>query len=126
MFSPNEHEAEILTGIYPADEASCRLAASALQKLVKAKYFVIKLGARGAYVTDGEREFFSPSFKTEAKDTTAAGDSFTAALTLEYLKTGDIEAAVRYANAVGAIVVSREGAIPSIPTFSEVEDFIRV
>ena len=125
IFSPNEHETEILTGIYPADEDSCRLAAGALSKLVKAKYFVIKLGARGAYVTDGKREFIAPPFKAEAKDTTAAGDSFTAALTLEYLRTNNIERAARYANAVGAIVVSREGAIPSIPFADEVENFLK-
>ena len=60
----------------------------------------------------------------DAVDTTAAGDAFTAALTLEFLRTGDMERAVRYANAVGAITVSRAGASPSIPTADEVEKFL--
>ena len=57
-------------------------------------------------------------------DTTAAGDAFTAAMTLEYLRTGDVCRAVRYGNAVGAITVSRSGASTSIPTADEVDEFI--
>ena len=54
-------------------------------------------------------------------DTTAAGDSFTAATTIEYIRTGgDIKAAVRYGTAAGAITVTRAGASSSIPTEAEV------
>ena len=55
----------------------------------------------------------------------AAGDAFTAALTLEYMNSGDIVKAVRYANAVGTIVVSKAGASTSLPTADEVEEFMR-
>ena len=55
-------------------------------------------------------------------DTTAAGDAFTAALTLEYLRNGgDIKAAIKYGNAAGAITVTRKGASSSIPTAEEVD-----
>ena len=55
-------------------------------------------------------------------DTTSAGDAFTAALTLEYLRNGgDIKGAIKYGNAAGAITVTRQGAATSIPTAEEVE-----
>jgi ribokinase len=54
-------------------------------------------------------------------DTTAAGDAFTAALTLEYLRNGkDIKAAVTYANTAAAIAITRKGASSSVPTEEEV------
>ena len=62
----------------------------------------------------------------KAIDTTAAGDAFTAALTLRYLENGgDINDAVRYGCAVGAITVSRVGAAYSVPkSREEVEEFL--
>ena len=124
IFSPNESETEILTGIFPKDGASCLAAAQKLSTLVRSHYYVIKLGERGCFVTDLTESFAQPSFKTSVVDTTAAGDSFTAALTLEYLKSGDIKLAARYANAVGALAVSKAGAIPSIPTQKDVDRFL--
>ena len=59
-----------------------------------------------------------------AVDTTAAGDAFTAALTLEYLRSGDIVRAGTYANIVGALAVSKKGALPSLPTDAMVNKFI--
>ncbi len=128
VFSPNETETEVFTGIAPTDDASCHLAAEALSHRVKAKHYVLKLGGRGAYVyTPGDgRSVRIPAYSLlPVVDTTAAGDAFTAALTLEYLRTGDIERAVRYGNAVGAITVSRSGASTSIPTVAQIDSFIK-
>lgn len=121
IFSPNETETEIFTGIKPTDEASCAEAVKKLAEHVNAKHFCIKLGDKGCYV-DG---VIVPPYKTEAVDTTAAGDTFTAALTLEYLKDGDILRAARFANAAASIVVSRSGASSSIPGRAEVEEVLR-
>jgi ribokinase len=57
-------------------------------------------------------------------DTTAAGDAFTAALTLEYLRSGDMMGACDFANAAGSITVSRHGASSSIPNEAEVTEFL--
>ena len=57
-------------------------------------------------------------------DTTAAGDTFTAALTLEYLRSGNIMHSARYANAAAALAVSRAGASTSIPTEKQLADFV--
>ena len=57
-------------------------------------------------------------------DTTAAGDAFTAGLVLHYLASGDMKQAAQYGNVVGAITVSRAGASTSIPSETEVKNFI--
>ena len=124
IFSPNETETEIFTGINPTNPDNCLRAAMELQKKVVAKYYVIKLGGRGCYIYDGKYYHCLPAYGVNAVDTTAAGDAFTAALTLEYLRSGDIVRAGRYANVVGALAVSKKGALPSLPTDAMVEKFI--
>ena len=68
-----------------------------------------------------------PAFRPDAViDTTAAGDTFTAALTIEYLRSGgNIKSAVGYGAAAAAIAVSRHGAGTSVPTEAEVIEFLR-
>ena len=68
-----------------------------------------------------------PAYRADkVVDTTAAGDVFTAAMTLEYLRSGeDIITAVKYGAAAAAVSVSRLGAVSSVPTAEEVEDLIR-
>jgi len=124
ILSPNENETEILTGIRPTTLDDCLRASMALMNAVDIKYVVLKLGARGCYIYDGKYcDIISP-YDVQPVDTTAAGDAFTAALTLEYLRTGDIITAARFANAVGALTVTKVGAITSLPTRKEVEQFI--
>ena len=67
-----------------------------------------------------------PAMKAgQTVDTTAAGDTFTAAMTLEYLRSKDIVSAVKYGCAAGAIAVTRRGASTSVPTAAEVETFLK-
>ena len=65
-----------------------------------------------------------PAFKVKPVDTTAAGDAFTAALTVEYVKGTDLLEAARVANAAGALACTRLGAQPSMPTADEVAAFL--
>ena len=125
IFSPNETETFEYTGIMPSTRETTLRAALDLYKKVKCKYLVIKQGARGAFLYDGKRYNIFPAYRADkVVDTTAAGDAFTAALTVEYLRSGDIRSAINYGNAAGAIAVSRAGASTSIPTAREVEAFI--
>ncbi len=126
VFSPNETETEIYTGINPNTAENALRAAVALEKAVKSHYYVIKLGDRGALIYDGKYYNIAQSYEVKAVDTTAAGDSFTAALTLEYLRSGNIMHSARYANAVGAFVVSRPGASTSIPNEKQLADFVKI
>lgn len=125
VFSPNETELEIFTGIKPDDEAETLRAAIRLQELVKAEYYVLKLGGRGVAIYDGKNLEVIPTYDVKVVDTTAAGDSFTAAMTLEYIRTGDIYRACRYGNAVASITVSRMGATGAIPTSAELDAFVK-
>lgn len=126
IFSPNESETETFTGILPQGADSALRAALALYKRVKAKYIVIKQGDRGAFIYDGKHFSVVPALRLgKAIDTTAAGDAFTAAMTLEYLRNdGDIKGAVKFGVAAGAITVTRRGASSSIPTEDEIRELM--
>ena len=127
IFSPNETETLEYTGILPQGAESSLRAALALYKRVKCRYIVIKQGSRGAFIYDGKRYSFAPAMKAgEVVDTTAAGDSFTAAMTLKYLEnSGEITTAVKYGTAAGAIAVTRRGASQAVPTADEVEALLK-
>lgn len=125
IFSPNEAETFAYTGVMPQGQDSSLRAALALWRRVKCKYIVIKQGARGACIYDGKHFDMIPAFRVDkVVDTTAAGDTFTAALTVAYLGSGDIKNAARYACAAAALAVSRAGATTSVPTAEEVKRFI--
>lgn len=124
LFSPNETECEILTGISPDDFDSCIRASERLKEMTGAELIVIKLGGRGCFIYENGKGEEIPSYPIEKVDTTAAGDAFTAGLTLEYLRCGNIRRAAKYANAVGALTVSKLGASTSLPTSGEVSAFI--
>ena len=127
IFSPNETETKEYTGILPQGAESSLRAALNLYKRVKCRYLIIKQGSRGAFIYDGKHYSFVSAMKAgDVVDTTAAGDAFTAAMTLKYLEnSGEITTAVKYGVAAGAITVTRRGAAHSIPTADEVEALLK-
>jgi ribokinase len=127
VLSPNETETLAFSGRPCGTDAEAARAARELQAMTGCRYVVLKLGARGAFLYEaaagtGER---IPGYPVQAVDTTAAGDAFTAALADGLLRTHDIRRAVRWANAAGALAVTRLGAQPSMPRRAEVEGFLR-
>ncbi|KMT23337.1 ribokinase [Clostridium cylindrosporum] len=121
---PNETEAQSLTGVKPYDMESAK---SASQYFLKkgVKYVIITLGDKGAALVSNEDSTLVPAQKVEAVDTTAAGDSFIGGLSRilsseEKLTYSSLEKAVKFSSKVSAIVVTKEGAQTSIPTFEEV------
>ncbi len=122
--NPNEGEAKTLTGVTITDEHSMGRAAERLLA-EGCEAVVIKLGARGAFVATRSMRQAVPSVPVEAIDTTAAGDAFAGALAVALAEGRDLKAAVRFANAVGALKVTRMGAQPSMPTRAEVIAFAR-
>lgn len=123
IVSPNETEAEALTGIAVTDEASAHAAAEAL-RVLGVREVVLKLGERGAlYVGDVGPEYVAP-FRVDAVDTTAAGDAFTAALGVRW-GTAPVAEVLRFANAVGGLTTTRHGAQPSLPTLREASEFLQ-
>ena len=126
IFSPNETETTLLTGGMPvATEADCLEAARVLFDRVHPRFVVLKLGARGAYLFDGQVGELIPGFRVDAVDPTAAGDSFTSAMMLHYLESGDIRAAIRCGHAAGALATLTVGAQNSLPTKEQIEAFLK-
>lgn len=124
VINPNETEARALSGITVADEqAAGRAAASLLTQGARA--VVIKLGSRGAFVHDGGSTVMVPGIRVDAVDATAAGDAFAGALAVGLAEGHDLVAAVHFANAAGALSVTRRGAQPSMPHRAEVDAFVR-
>ena len=120
LITPNETEAEILTGIKVVDEES---ASRAVDYFLKKgiQQVVITLGASGAFVGTSECRILVPAYKVDAVDTTAAGDVFNGALAV-YLSEGhNLLDAVRFASAASAIAVTRRGAQSSVPMRNEVD-----
>lgn len=125
--SPNEHEAEDLTGIhiphegYNVDMDAVRRAAAALHD-TGVLNVIITLGSAGAVLSDREGLHFSPSVRNiRVADPTAAGDSFVAAFCAAACCGMGAEEALRFANYTAALTVSRMGAMPSLPTLAEVK-----
>jgi ribokinase len=122
----NEHEAAALAGL-PAGTTEDELlkALSNLEPTV-----IITLGPRGA-IADNHYEppVKIPGFAVDAVDTTGAGDTFVGAFATAFMQGGraddadSLAEAIGFANAAAAIAVQRKGAVPSIPTWQEVEAF---
>ncbi|MBQ9760939.1 MAG: ribokinase [Clostridia bacterium] len=121
---PNEFEAELITGIFPEDEARAREAIEALRKK-GCKNAIITLGKRGSMFWDGEKIDKFGIYPVRAVDTTAAGDSFIGGFCASFCQGKSVAEAVSHAAAVSAIAVSRHGAACSIPMADEVEEFLR-
>ena len=121
IIAPNEHETALLTGVEGTDEESLvKNAQYYFEHNIKA--VVITLGSAGAFYMfkDGRRGIV-PAFKTEAVDTTAAGDTFIGAMASRlntYLN--NLPAAMQYGAAASSLTVARSGAQESIPTAQEV------
>jgi ribokinase len=120
---PNESEAAQLTGIAVNDWASAESAARALH-LGDAKLVIITLGARGALALENHRVHRSPAFSIQAVDATAAGDAFVAAFAVAFTSGKSIDDALREANAAGALTTTKLGAQPSLPTRTELDEFL--
>lgn len=123
ILTPNETEAELLTGIKVTDDASCAKAADALLRK-GVETVIITLGSRGSYVATRESKQLVGGFKVKPVDTTAAGDTFNGALGVALAEGKSLVEAVRFANAAGAISVTRMGAQPSAPKRTEIEKLL--
>jgi ribokinase len=85
---------------------------------------VVTLGERGVVWVSATEVISVPSFQVEPVDSTAAGDSFTGALAFALSQDYSIREALRFANAAGALAVTRPGAYPSIPTAQDIKQFL--
>jgi ribokinase len=120
VLTPNETEAQIITGMPVTNLKEAEAAARKLLSLgVKAA--VITLGAQGALAVTPTIAQRVPGRKVEVVDTTGAGDAFSGALAVALAEGQELLSAVAFANAAAALQVTRLGTAPAMPYRSEVE-----
>jgi ribokinase len=118
IVTPNQTEAEILSGIKVTDIESAGHAAKRIHEL-GVKNVVITMGALGALVYQEGESCFVPSEKVNPIDSTAAGDVFNAGLAVALSEGKSLKKSVEFASVAAAISVTRMGAQSSIPYRSE-------
>ncbi len=114
LLTPNETEAEMLSGIKVIDNATAAMAAAAI-KALGVKNVIITMGASGAYVSTDSEEMMIDAPKVQAVDTTAAGDTFNGALVVALAEQSSFVEAVKFANLAASISVTKLGAQASVP-----------
>lgn len=122
LITPNETEAETITGVKITDWRTAETAARELQKR-GVGHVVITLGAQGALVCTGSTCEKVESLPVNAVDTTAAGDVFNGALLVALSENKELMEAVHFATKAAAISVTRMGAQASAPYRHEVDNF---
>lgn len=119
IITPNETEAEILTGIKVSDDESARQALIFLRDK-GIEQVIITLGSKGALYNRKNEIILKPVPKVKVVDTTAAGDAFTGAIAVSLSKGCSIDEAIDFANMAGTLTVTRRGAQLSLPELREV------
>jgi len=120
LITPNETEAELISGVPVKDIESATLAARNLFGR-GVKVVIITLGSKGALLYTGDEAKLIPSPKVEAIDTTAAGDVFNGAIAVAISEGLELEKAVEFACKAAAISVTRMGAQASAPYWKEIK-----
>ena len=124
ILTPNESEAELLTGIKIDSEENAGKAADVLMER-GVETVLLTMGPRGAYIATAEFKELISGFKVKAVDTTAAGDVFNGALAVAIAQNKPIREAISFANAAAALSVTKLGAQPSAPTREDIDKFLK-
>lgn len=122
--TPNDLELSILTGM---KTDTIENAKNAVKKLLSLgpKNVISTLGGNGAMIGDKKGIRHIPGFKVKVVDTVGAGDAFNGGFAYAISKGYKIDEAVRFANAVGGLAVTKQGAFPSMPSLKQVNDLIK-
>lgn len=120
--TPNESEAEVLTGIRPHNREQAEAAANSLRDK-GAKNVVLTLGEKGCFWSGESGHGLFPARRVSAVDTTAAGDAFNGAFAWFIAEGREIPEAIELANCVAALSVTKRGAQESMPTKEELSNF---
>lgn len=123
LITPNETEAQLLTGVTVTDKQSAKAAAEVLLK-AGVQQVIITMGAQGAFFTDGKAALMIPSLPVQAVDSTAAGDVFNGVLATALTNSMvDWPTAIARACKAAALSVTRMGAQASMPRLQEVDEW---
>ncbi|MGD0278638.1 MAG: ribokinase [Smithella sp.] len=125
IITPNETEASLLTGVKVSSMDDAKHAA----RVLKARgigHVIITMGSKGALVLTDSREYIIDPIKVKVMDTTGAGDAFNGGLATALAEGRDIVQAVAFANATGALSVTRIGTAPAMPYRDEIENLLKI
>ncbi|SDY23534.1 ribokinase [Tindallia californiensis] len=119
IITPNETELSLLSGVENTDMG--------VQALLKkgVNQVVVTLGEKGSIAVNEDKTTKGKPFAVHAIDTTAAGDTFNAALLIALMKEKSMTDALSFANAAGALATTKMGAQSSLPTDLEVQELIK-
>jgi ribokinase len=123
ILTPNETEASILSGVKVVNMDDARQAA----RMLKAKgvgHVIITMGSKGALVLTDSKEFVVDPLNVKVVDTTGAGDAFNGGLATALAEGQDMAQAVAFANATGALSVTKVGTAPAMPYRNEIEQLL--
>lgn len=120
---PNETELALLSGVALKDIPSAEQAARALIKR-GVRNVIVTLGEKGALIVAADRAKHVAAYQVEVVDTTAAGDAFTGGFASALIRGLELNVAVKYGNACGALAATKFGAQPSLPRKEEVEQLM--
>lgn len=123
IITPNQQEAEKISGIKIEDEQSALTAAQIIREK-GVKTVIVKLGEQGSLIYDNGNINFVPAYKVKVINTVGAGDVFAAALTSHLNKSNSLVDSVKFATAASAIKVSEKETQKAIPTEEEINYFI--
>jgi ribokinase len=114
LITPNESEAEILTGIGGTDEAAARRQAASLKKLGVGQALITR-GRQGSLLYDSGVARTFGTVKVESVDSTAAGDCFNGGLGAALARGASLPEAIEFASRAAALSTTRLGAQDSLP-----------
>ena len=114
FFTPNETEAEFYTGIKITNDKDAKQAADKILNL-GIKKVVITLGEKGLFYSDGKEQIYLKASAVKAIDTTGAGDAFNGALAFALSQKKTVEECLRFANRVGGLSTTKQGAGDAMP-----------
>lgn len=124
LVTPNEVEAEALTGVHidgleSADRAARVFFGKGVQNVL------ITMGGNGVYIHTGGTSEIIPAYRVSAVDTTGAGDAFNGGLIAALAEGKSLREAAVFASAVAALSVQRIGTTPSMPAREEIDAFLK-
>ncbi|CAM4129837.1 ribokinase [Erysipelothrix inopinata] len=120
----NQSESEILTGVMPYTMEDCQEAFKVLSDN-GVKNCVFTLGSDGSIFMSKDKAFKTEAYSVDVVDTTGAGDTFIGAMMFGLSKGWELEKVMQYASGAGACACTKHGAQEGIPTFLELESFIK-
>ncbi|WP_211824178.1 ribokinase [Kistimonas asteriae] len=123
MITPNQTEAELLTGIPVNDVVGAAEAAGKLHAM-GITTVVITLSSQGVWISEKGNGRLVEGYSVTPVDTTAAGDTFNGAMLVALAQGESLDKAANFANAAAALSVTRHGAQPSIPSREDVEQLV--